>query len=149
MTTHQLHNIVGTDTRQSRKRVGRGNASGRGNTSGRGNKGQKARTGKKLSAKFEGGQMPLVQRIAKKRGFRPHRKFSIFRLNLKDLSRYLTDNKLTIDKLQQAGLVRPGTKVKILGEGEVPAGAIVQTHFISASARGKIESAGGTIEIVK
>ena len=75
-----LHGAVKGTRYPSRKRVGRGNSAGGGNTSGRGNKGQKARTGKKLSAKFEGGQMPLVQRIAKKKGFRAHRKFSVFRL---------------------------------------------------------------------
>ncbi len=143
-----LHQVVGGAQRATKRRAGRGNAAGRGNTSGRGTKGQKARTGKKLSAKFEGGQMPLVQRIAKKKGFRPHRKFSVFRLNLKDLPRYLTDGRLTIDQLRQAGLVSPQTKVKILGEGEVAANVAVQTHFISQSARQKIEAAGGSIEII-
>ena len=144
-----LHDAVRGTHHPSRKRVGRGNSAGGGNTSGRGNKGQKARTGKKLSAKFEGGQMPLVQRIAKRKGFKSHRKFSIFRLNLKDLPRYLEGNVLTVEKLHQAGLVGPGTKVKVLGEGEVSTGLTIQTHFISESARKKIEGVGGTIEIVK
>src|SRR3989344_5366667 len=109
MNETNLHNIVGSGRYKTKARSGRGDSAGRGSTSGRGTKGQKARTGKKLSAKFEGGQMPLVQRIAKKKGFRAHRKFSVFRLNLKDLSRYLNDNILTIERLHQAGLIGPDT----------------------------------------
>lgn len=146
--THQLHSISSISTKTARKRVGRGNASGRGNTSGRGTKGQKSRTGKKLSAKFEGGQMPLVQRIAKRKGFRSHRKFSTFRLNLKDLSRYAKDGQLTIVGLREAGLIDAKTRVKLLGEGEAPSGLTVQVHETSASAQEKLTAAGSKIEIV-
>ena len=149
MNETNLHNIVGSGRYKTKARSGRGDSAGRGSTSGRGTKGQKARTGKKLSAKFEGGQMPLVQRIAKKKGFRANRKFSVFRLNLKDLKRYAVDGQISLEGLKQRGLVLSGTKVKVLGEGEAQANLTVQTHFISASARKQIEAAGGKVEITQ
>jgi len=144
----QLHQIVLTDTNKPRKRVGRGNSAGGGGTAGRGTKGQKARAGGNIPARFEGGQTPYFRRIAKKRGFKHHRKFKVFRVNLKDLPRYVIEGKLSIDELVKSKKILPNTKVKILGEGEVKEAYLVQAHQISGSAVKKIEAAGGKVEIV-
>lgn len=144
----QLHQIVLTDTNKPRKRVGRGSSAGGGGTAGRGTKGQKARAGGNIPARFEGGQTPYFRRIAKKRGFKHHRKFKVFRVNLKDLPRYVIEGKLSIDELVKSKKILPNTKVKILGEGEVKEAYLVQAHQISGSAVKKIEAAGGKVEIV-
>ncbi|MFH0905639.1 MAG: 50S ribosomal protein L15 [bacterium] len=147
--TTQLHDLVGVDRHPQRKRVGRGDASGKGSMSGRGSKGQKARTGGSIPARFEGGQTPLFRRIAKNKGFRHHRKWSILKINLKDLPRYVdADGKLTLAGLATAGKVSAKTQVKILGEGEVKSVYQVQVHLISGRAADKIKAAGGTVEII-
>lgn len=145
----QLHEIVGITKNPTRKRVGRGVAAGGGSTAGRGNKGQKARTGGKIPAYFEGGQTPLIRRLAKRRGFHPHLKFSSMRINLKDVPRYAKDGKLNIQQMIELGEIMPDTKVKILGEGQLSGSFQVQAHFISAGARAKIEEQGGSVEIIK
>ncbi|MFA5009683.1 MAG: 50S ribosomal protein L15 [Patescibacteria group bacterium] len=144
----QLHDITGIAKHPDRKRVGRGYSAGGGSTAGRGNKGQKARTGGNVPAYFEGGQTPLIRRLAKRKGFRSHRKFSVVRINLKDLVKYTDDYKLNIQHLIETSLINPDTKVKILGEGELTGSFQVQAHFISAQARAKIEAQGGKVEIV-
>lgn len=145
----QLHQITSTATNPARKRIGRGASAGGGTTAGRGTKGQKARTGGQIPARFEGGQIPYFRRLAKKRGFKHHRKFSIFKLNLKDLPRYVKDGQVTIAALTAAGQIGPTTKVKLLGEGQIDTAYQVQTHLVSGSAADKIKAAGGTVEIVK
>jgi len=145
----QLHDIVGIKKNPSRKRVGRGSSAGGGNTSGRGNKGQKSRTGGQIPAYFEGGQTPLIRRLAKRRGFRSHRKFKILRINLKDLAKYAKDGQIIVRQLIAEGQITPGTKVKILGEGGITAPYTVQVHFVSGSARAKIEEQGGSVEIIQ
>ena len=145
----QLHQITADHQKKTRKRVGRGASAGGGGTAGRGTKGQKARSGGSIPARFEGGQMPYFRRIAKKRGFKHHRKFKIFRINLKDLPRYIVDGKLTIAGLIDSKKILPGTKVKILGEGEVKEPYQVQAHQLSESAVKKIEAAAGTVDIIK
>ncbi|RLC37944.1 50S ribosomal protein L15 [candidate division Kazan bacterium] len=131
-----------------RKRVGRGSGSGSGNTTGRGTDGQKSRSGGNIPAHFEGGQMPLFRRIGKKKGFKPHRRVSIVRINLKDLPRYSADGKLMIKDLIKTGKIRSDSKIKILGEGEVKQAYTVQTHFISAKALEAIKAAGGKVQII-
>lgn len=145
----QLHQIVGGAKHPARKRVGRGSSAGGGSTAGRGNKGQKARTGGNVPAYFEGGQTPLIRRLAKRRGFQSHRKFSVLRINLKDLPKYLVDHQLNLQQLQEAGKILVGTHVKILGEGTITEPVKVQAHFVSNGARAKIEKQGGSIEIIK
>ena len=98
-----LGTVVGMDKHKPRQRVGRGSGSGRGNSSGRGLDGQKSRSGGSIPARFEGGQMPLFKRISKKKGFRPHRRVSVVRINLKDLPRYCTNNQLLISELVKNG----------------------------------------------
>ena len=133
-------------TSKSNKRKGRGAASGQGGTSGRGNKGQKARAGKKLRRGFEGGQMPLIRRVPK-RGF-----FNVFRkeyeiVNVADIEKKGLTGDITPDVLKKTGLVKKSnSKIKILGMGELSNTLKIKAHAFSASAREKIEKAGGSIE---
>lgn len=145
----QLHDIVGISKAPNRKRVGRGSSAGGGSTAGRGNKGQKQRTGGNVPAYFEGGQTPLIRRLTKRRGFNPHLKFTAMLINLKDLAKYAPEGKLVVSELVEAGQINPDTKIKILGEGTVSSAYQIQAHFVSTGARAKIESAGGSIEIIK
>jgi large subunit ribosomal protein L15 len=138
--------------RRDRKRVGRGPGSGKGRYSGRGIKGQKARSGShKMRPGFEGGQMPIYMQLGKQRGpyskdampMGPHRT-KVFSVNVRDLERF--DGEVTPELLKAAGLIR-NTRfdVKILGHGELTKKLSVSAHLFSASAREKIEQAGGTI----
>lgn len=131
-----------------KKRVGRGQASGLGKTAGRGGKGQKARTGNMHFEGFEGGQTPLQRRIPK-RGFT-----NIFRteyevVNLEQLgSKFEKGATVDIGALVKAGLVKKAEHVKILGDGEITFALTVQAHKFSASAKSKIEAAGGKAESI-
>jgi large subunit ribosomal protein L15 len=138
--------------RKSRKRLGRGLGSGKGRYSGRGIKGQKARSGSnKMRPGFEGGQMPIYMRLGKQRGpysrdampVGPHRT-RVHAVNVRDLERF--DGEVTPETLKEAGLIRnTRLDVKILGYGELTKKLTVSAHLFSASAREKIEGAGGTI----
>ena len=130
-----------------RKRVGRGPGSGHGKTAGKGNKGQKSRTGYRHLRGFEGGQMPLHRRVPK-RGFT-----NIFRVeydivNLSALDRFEANAPVTPDALAAANLSRKNRPVKILGDGEIGKALNVSAHKFSASARAKIEAAGGRCEVI-
>lgn len=131
------------------KRLGRGPGSGLGKTSGKGHKGQKARTGGTVHPWFEGGQMPLQRRLPK-RGFKNpfRREYEI--VNLRDLDG-MEETTITLDVLHGRRLVDlgKGRPVKILGDGEVRRQFTVQAHAISASAKAKIEAAGGSVELVE
>ena len=140
-----------------RKRVGRGEGSGNGKTSGRGHKGAGQRSGAKSRPNFEGGQMPVHMRMRKLRG--PHMKksmpFEKFRthtqpVNLKDLeARFDKGAAVDLDALHGAGLAtRKGIPVKILARGELTKPLTVHAHGFSKSAREKIESAGGTCQVI-
>ena len=138
--------------RKSRKRIGRGLGSGKGRYSGRGIKGQKARSGSnKMRPGFEGGQTPINMRLGKQRGqyskdampVGPHRT-RVHAVNVRDLERF--DGDVTPEMLKEAGLIRnTRLDVKILGHGELTKKLTVSAHLFSASAREKIEGAGGTI----
>ena len=131
---------------RSRVRVGRGPGSGIGKTSGRGQKGQKARAGGRTRPGFEGGQMPLIRRIPK-RGFTNPFKVPAQVVNVRHLGSLAEGVEVTPETLFGAGLVRrPGHPVKLLGMGEVQRKFVVKGVAVSASARAKIEQAGGTIE---
>lgn len=144
----QAHEIRPTTPRKSRKRVGRGNASGDGTYSGRGMKGQKARSGGGVRPGFEGGQNPLIKGLPMMRGFT-----NIFRteyqvVNLDKLSA-LPDSvsEITPAVLAQHRLVRHANKpVKVLGGGEISRALSVTAKKFSASARAKIEAAGGSAQ---
>ncbi len=134
---------------QSRKRVGRGPGSGKGKTSGTGFKGQGTRSGKKIKAWFEGGQMPLQQRVPK-RGF--HNKFrtAVEIVNVSDLAKLGDGATVDAESLTNAGLIRGtrGALIKVLGDGDAPANLTVKVDRVSGSAKQKIEAAGGTVELV-
>ena len=136
--------------KKRRKRVGRGPGSGHGKTSTKGAKGQRARSGGGKAGGFEGGQMPLYRRLPK-RGFTPPGgKTEYAVVNVKSLAAFAAGGAVDPDGLVQAGLIKNGdrTRVKILGNGDVPHALTVKAHAVSGSARSKIEAAGGRIELL-
>ena len=154
-----LHNLSpAPGSRRPRKRVGRGEGSGTGKTSGRGQKGAGARAGSKRRARFEGGQMPIHMRMRKLRG--PHMKksmpFEPFRthtqpVNIGDLdARFEAGTEVTIELMRAQGLgTRKDVPVKVLATGELTKALAVHAHAFSATARERIEAAGGTCHIVE
>lgn len=143
MKVHELRPPVGA--KRGRRRVARGIAGKGGKTAGRGTKGQGARDTVPLG--FEGGQLPLAQRIPKLRGFRNPFRVAYAAVNLDTLAAAEGD-RVTPEVLHQAGLVRKGALVKILGRGELHRALHVEAHAFSASARAAIESAGGSVTLV-
>jgi large subunit ribosomal protein L15 len=153
-----LSNLKPASQRKARKRIGRGMGSGKGRYSGRGVKGQKARSGShKMRAGFEGGQMPIYMRLGKQRGpyskdampIGPHRTF-MAGVNVRDLERFDAGAEVTPEVLSKAGLIRnTRVEVKILGHGELSKKLSVTAHAFSASAREKIEGAGGSATALK
>ena len=150
-----LSNLSPAQPRQDRKRVGRGLGSGKGRYSGRGLKGQKSRAGShKMRAGFEGGQMPTYMRLPKQRGSTskdampvgPFRTFTQG-VNVRDLeTRFDAGADVTPEALKELGLIRNlRTDVKILGHGDLSKKLTVTAHRFSATAREKIEAAGGTV----
>lgn len=136
--------------KHKRKRVGRGNASGHGTYSGRGLKGQKARSGPGLRIGFEGGQLPLVQRMSRKRGFTNIFRVEYAEVNLRNLaSRFPAGSEVTPEALVQVGVIKNVKKpVKVLSQGELEGALTVRAHKFSAAARQKIEAAGGKAEVI-
>jgi large subunit ribosomal protein L15 len=154
VTEVDLSSLKPAQPRRDRKRVGRGLGSGKGRYSGRGLKGQKARSGsKKMRAGFEGGQMPLYMRLPKQRGntskdAMPVGPFRTFTqpINVAALDRFDDGAEVTPESLRAAGLIKTTRiDVKILGQGEVSKKLTVSAHGFSATAREKIEAAGGTV----
>jgi large subunit ribosomal protein L15 len=153
-----LHNLApAPGSRRPRKRVGRGEGSGTGKTSGRGQKGAGSRSGSKRRANFEGGQMPIHMRMRKLRG--PHMKksmpFEPFRthtqpVNISSLeSRFEAGAEVTLELMQANGLAtRKGVPVKVLAKGELSKALTVHAHGFSATARERIEAAGGTCKTI-
>ena len=130
---------------QSRKRVGRGPGSGLGKTAGKGHKGHKARTGGGTNPGFEGGQMPMYRRLPK-RGFTNPFKVTAQTVNLADLKKVAATD-VSPETLYSAGLVgKVDAPVKLLGTGDADRAYTVRGVALSASARAKIEAAGGSIE---
>jgi large subunit ribosomal protein L15 len=130
---------------KEKKRVGRGQASGQGKTAGRGGKGQKARTGNMNFIGFEGGQMPVQRRIPK-RGFSNPFRIEYALVNVGDLES-LGLPEVDLDILLEAGAVKARKDgLKVLGDGELTRAVSVKAHKFSASAREKIEKAGGKAE---
>ena len=131
---------------RARIRKGRGPGSGIGKTSGRGGKGQTARAGGQTRPGFEGGQMPLIRRIPKRGFTNPFRQPAQV-VNVRQLAMLAEGVEVTPETLFGAGLVRrPGHPVKLLGMGDVGRKFVVKSVAVSASARAKIEQAGGTVE---
>ncbi len=134
--------------KKKRKRVGRGPGSGHGKTACKGQKGQKSRSGVSIPAGFQGGQMPLYRKLPK-RGFKnPFRKYYGV-LNVSALNELQHEGPIDIDVLKNKGMVsKRYALVKILGDGEINKAVSVKVHAISASARQKIEAAGGEVELL-
>jgi large subunit ribosomal protein L15 len=154
-----LNTLKPAQPRKDRKRVGRGLGSGKGRYSGRGIKGQKSRSGSaKMPAGFEGGQMPIDMRAPKLRGntsadampIGPFRTYS-HPVNLRDLDRVFADgDTVDLETMVEKGLLKnTKTDVKVLGTGELTKKLSVTAHSFSASAREKIEGAGGTVTALK
>jgi large subunit ribosomal protein L15 len=132
-------------SRQNRKRIGRGPGSGTGKTAGKGHKGHKARSGGSTNPGFEGGQMPLYRRLPK-RGFTNPFKVTRLAVNLRDLEKVAGDA-ITPEQLLAAGILKKATDpVKLLGHGEIDRAITVSGMPVSATARTKIEAAGGRVE---
>ncbi|MYL35872.1 50S ribosomal protein L15 [Pontibacillus yanchengensis] len=146
MKLHELKAVKGT--RKERNRVGRGMSSGNGKTSGRGHKGQKARAGGGVRPGFEGGQMPLFQRLPKRGFTNIHRKeYAV--VNLEALNRFEDGTEVTPELLLETGVVsKLESGIKILGKGNIVKKLNVKAHKFSASAKEAIEAAGGQTEVI-
>ena len=145
----RLHNLrPRPGSRHRTKRLGCGESSGHGKTSGKGSKGQKARSGGSIRLGFEGGQMPLIRRLPK-RGFNNaafHKHYAV--VNVSDLNAFKAGTVVNEQLLRESNLVRGHfVGIKILGEGELKHDLEVQADKISATAREKIEKAGGTVTL--
>jgi large subunit ribosomal protein L15 len=145
----RLHNLrPRPGSRHRVKRLGCGESSGHGKTSGKGHKGQKARSGGSIRLGFEGGQMPLIRRLPK-RGFNNaafHKQYAV--VNVSDLNAFKAGTVVNEQLLRESNLIRGHfAGIKILGEGELKHDLQVQIDKISASAREKIEKAGGTVTL--
>jgi len=152
-----LSNLSPAQPREDRKRVGRGLGSGKGRYSGRGIKGQKSRSGShKMRAGFEGGQTTLYMRLGKLRGATsadamPIGPFRTYQqpVNVAALEqRFEAGAEVTPEVLRERGLVRASLPVKVLGRGELDRPLTVRAHAVSASAKAKIEGAGGSVQLV-
>jgi large subunit ribosomal protein L15 len=141
MKVHDLKPAEGS--RKGRKRVGRGIGGKGGKTAGRGTKGQKARS--KVSIGFEGGQLPLAQRVPKLRGFNNPFRVEYQAINLDVIEESGLDE-VTPESLYAKGLISKGALVKVLGRGELTRSVTVKVHAASASAESAISAAGGSIE---
>jgi large subunit ribosomal protein L15 len=137
-------------SRQTRKRVGRGNGSGHGTYSGRGCKGQKVRAGYKMRPGFEGGQLPLIERLPRKRGFTNIFRTQYSTVNVGALSIFESGSEVTPEKMVAARIVKSLRKpIKILSDGNIKHPLTVKANKFTAAARAKIEAAGGTAEEVE
>lgn len=145
MKPHELKAAEGA--RRKGKRAGRGEGSGKGKTAGRGTKGTKARG--EVHLFFEGGQMPLARRIPKLKGFTPPNQKVYGAVNVGALAQ-LDATEIGPEDLHEAGLVHKRDKlIKVLGNGDLGKKITVRAHAFSAAARTKIESAGGTAEVIQ
>jgi len=145
----RIHDLVPQKgSRKNLRRVGRGTGAGQGKTAGKGTKGQLARSGPGLPAWFEGGQMPLHMRLPKLRGFKNRQRIEFVGVNVSQLETYAVNGKVTPETLAAKGLIEPTAKVKLLGNGDLGAKLEVHAHRASATARQKIESAGGSVVLI-
>ena len=136
-------------SKKARKRVGRGDGSGHGTYSGRGCNGQKSRAGFKMKPGFEGGQLPLIKRLPRKRGFTNIFRVEYSVINLDKLSLFESGSEVTPEKLVAVGLVKSlRHPVKVLAEGSITFPLSVKAHKFSTAAKAKIEAVGGSVEVV-
>jgi large subunit ribosomal protein L15 len=148
MKLHDLHQPAGA--KRPRKRKGRGIAAGQGKTAGYGTKGQNSRSGRGGKLYFEGGQLPLVRRLAHKRGFRNVNRIEYSVVNVGALEVFPEGSVVDPDVLVLTGLVKKlDQPIKILGEGDLLRSLTVQADKFSDAARAKIEAAGGTAVVLE
>lgn len=144
-----LHSLTPADgsVKKEKGRIGRGEGSGSGGTAGKGHKGAKARTGYKSKRAFEGGQMPLQMRLPK-RGFKNVNRVEYVAVNVARLQEVFDNYGITTisqQSLYEAGIIKKDDRVKILGTGDITTALTVNVENYSASAKAKIEAAGGSI----
>jgi large subunit ribosomal protein L15 len=149
----KLHDLVpNPGSKKNRKRVGRGSAAGQGKTAGRGTKGDGARAGSGGRLYRQGGNLPFYRRLPFMRGegFTPINRLEYNEINLDQLSVSFTANaEVTPESLSEARLLRdPRNPIVILGRGEIKAALNVRAHRVSATAKSKIEAAGGSVELI-
>ena len=143
---NQLKPVDGA--RHSKKRLGRGIGSGLGKTSGRGTKGQNSRSGGGVRPGFEGGQLPLFQRLPK-RGFHNHNRVEYLIVNVEQLNVFENDSVVDAQALVEAGLIKEAIMgIKVLGNGELTKKLTVKANKFSESAKKAIEAAGGSVEVM-
>jgi large subunit ribosomal protein L15 len=149
----KLHDLKPNEgSKKSRKRVGRGMAAGQGKTAGRGMKGQGARAGGGTRLYHQGGNLPFFRRLpfVRGKGFTPINRVTYNEINLDQLEDFSAGSEITPETLEQARLLRDKRNpVVILGRGDVSVALNVRVHRVSKAAREKIESAGGSIELVE
>jgi large subunit ribosomal protein L15 len=144
----KLHHLSpARGSKKKRIRVGRGEGGRRGKTAGRGTKGLKARNS--LRPGFEGGQTPLAMRLPKLPGFKNPNKEEFAIVNLAALEVFDAGAEVTPETLRERGMIRHKGRVKVLAEGDLDRALIVKAHAFSASAKEKIEEAGGTVELIE
>ena len=146
MKLHDLKPAPGAH--RERKRIARGHGSGKGKTGGKGMNGQKARSGPNPYRTFEGGQNRQVRALPQLRGFKNRWRVEYQVINVEQLNEWPESEPLTIERLVATGRIEAKHPVKILGDGDLTVRLNVQAHKFSASARQKIEAAGGTVEEV-
>ncbi len=148
MRESDVHPSAGS--RHRRRRVGRGNSATGGTFAGKGSKGQKSRSGRGISRGFEGGQLKLIKRLPHKRGFKNLFRVEHQPINLARLTGFPAGSTVTPETLRESGILKSlATPVAILGDGELSGPLTIHAHRVSASARQKIESAGGTVELLE
>ncbi len=145
MKLHHLKPAPGS--KSARVRVGRGEAGRRGKTAGRGTKGAKARG--QMPKWFEGGQMPIYRRLPKLRGFKNPNKEYFAVVNVERLNGFTAGSVVGPEELRGAGLVKKRGRIKVLGEGELAKELTVRAHAFSVGAVERIQSAGGTVEVIE
>lgn len=147
----KLHDLRPNEGKKKRRtRVGRGIAAGRGKTAGRGTKGQGARTGSGPGLYHQGGNLPFFRRLPFKRGFTPPNRLLYNEINVDELGDFKADSEVSPETLGKARMLRKKTKlVVILGRGEIDKPLKVLAHRVSATAKKKIEAAGGSVEIIE
>lgn len=139
------------EAKKNRKRVGRGHAAGQGKSAGRGTKGQKARSGGGVRPYFEGGQLPLVRRLPRKRGFHNIFKKEYTIVNVERLNEgFEAGTQVSPKALAEVGIIKSAAlPVKVLGRGKLEKPLTVRAHAFSPAARSKIEAAGGEVELLE
>jgi large subunit ribosomal protein L15 len=145
MQQNDLYPVSGS--RKNRKRVGRGNGSGHGTFSGKGIKGQKSRSGVQILRGFEGGQLPIIKRLPRKRGFHNLFRVAYSPVNLDALESFPVGTEITPEMLYKNGYTDSTTRpIKILADGELTHAVTVKANKFSEAAKAKIEAAGGKVE---